>query len=330
MPHWFVLWFLFGLCFPPDQGEIHSVVFYNVENLFDPTDDPNHFDEEYTPTGRKQWTPFLMEQKINQLARVLAKVGYTETKQLPLFIGLAEVENYNLLAQISDHPQLQKGGYRIAHSESKDPRGIDVGLLYKPSVFDLKDIKKYPLSWENETTRTRYFSRDILVVGGFLQQHKINILINHWPSRRGGVKKSKPLRLLAAKLHHRIVDSLVRKDPNTFIISMGDYNDNPKDNSIKYLTSKGFTNPMQDLYTQGKGSLAFRDRWFLFDQMLFSQQWFTSNQLFWIASKIYRSSELYTPNGRYKNYPYRTRIKGNHLEGFSDHFPIYSLIGLRY
>lgn len=320
------LWLLF---YPQNKGEVHTLAFYNVENLFDPTNDPKHFDEEYTPEGRKQWTQNILDQKIHQIATVIAQIGRDETKAMPLFIGLAEVENDKVIAQLSRHPLLQEQGYRVAHRESRDLRGIDVALLYKATVFDLKDIKKYPLTWQNETNRRNYYSRDILVVGGYIRQHKVNLLLNHWPSRRGGIKRSKPLRHLAAKLHSRIVDSLYKTAPETFIISMGDYNDNPSDTSLKEIESTGLFNPMKNLHKQGKGSLAYRDRWFLFDQMLFSKQWKNSSDLFWITSKIFSTPELYTPKGRYKGYPYRTALRGEHLEGYSDHLPVYSIIGIR-
>jgi len=36
--------------------QISTIAFYNLENLFDSIDDPNIFDEEYTPDGKKYWT----------------------------------------------------------------------------------------------------------------------------------------------------------------------------------------------------------------------------------------------------------------------------------
>ena len=329
MSPFFLLLALWSFFYPQTIGEVHTVAFYNVENLFDPVNDPKHFDEEYTPEGRKQWTQKLLKQKIRQIASVIAQVGTEETKASPLFVGLAEVENDKVIAQLTRHPLLKDEGYRIAHRESRDPRGIDVALLYKASVFNLKNIKKYPLTWQNETNRRNYYSRDILVVGGYIRQHKVNLLINHWPSRRGGIKRSQPLRHLAAQLHNRIVDSLHRIDPETFIISMGDFNDNPNDKSLKEIASHGLFNPMGKLHKQGKGSLAYRDRWFLFDQVLFSKPWKKSSDLFWITSKIFSKPELYTPKGRYKGYPYRTALRGDHLEGYSDHLPVYSIIGIK-
>lgn len=35
---------------------IHTVAFYNFENLFDTINDPDTFDEEWTPKGLQRWT----------------------------------------------------------------------------------------------------------------------------------------------------------------------------------------------------------------------------------------------------------------------------------
>lgn len=71
-----------------------------------------------------------------------------------------------------------------------------------------------------------------MVIGGYLKQHYISFLINHWPSRRGGKKRSAPHRFKAALLHKKITDSLFPTHPEGKIISMGDYNDNPNNKSL--------------------------------------------------------------------------------------------------
>ncbi len=53
----------------------------------------------------------------------------------------------------------------------------------------------------------------------------MHFIVNHWPSRRSGQKKSEPLRMAAAQLTRSIVDSLLALDPNAKVIVMGDMND---------------------------------------------------------------------------------------------------------
>lgn len=46
-----------------------------------------------------------------------------------------------------------------------------------------------------------------------------------------------------------------------------------------------------------------------------------------INVQVYRPQWLRTRRGRYQGYPFRTHSDGNTLEGYSDHFPVYTLIG---
>ena len=98
----------------------------------------------------------------------------------------------------------------------------------------LVEVRKAITGYERTT-------RDILVVSGYLQQHRVSILINHWPSRRGRKLRSAPYRMKAARLHRKITDSLQRKFPQGKIISMGDYNDNPNDKSMLWIKGKKTT-----------------------------------------------------------------------------------------
>ncbi|MDT8347606.1 MAG: endonuclease/exonuclease/phosphatase family protein, partial [Flavobacteriaceae bacterium] len=36
--------------------KVHTLAFYNIENLFDAEDDPITFDEDFTPEGSYAWT----------------------------------------------------------------------------------------------------------------------------------------------------------------------------------------------------------------------------------------------------------------------------------
>ena len=82
------------------KGQVYTFSFYNVENLFDAYDNPNTFDDDYTPEGRLQWTSALMHQKTAQLAAVISQIGAKETQRPPTVIGIAEVENKNLLRDL--------------------------------------------------------------------------------------------------------------------------------------------------------------------------------------------------------------------------------------
>lgn len=311
------------------HGHLHTVAFYNVENLFDAQDHPRTHDDDYTPTGRKAWQPQHVVAKIDQLAKVIAQIGQVHTQQPPLVLGLAEVENQDLLERLIAHPLLAPYGYQMAHVDSPDYRGIDVGLLYRKNLFQWHHTKAHSVALKDPKTGRNRTTRDILLVVGYLGEQRVHLLVNHWPSRRGGRQSSAAHRLAAAKVNRRITDSLLRKDPSAYIISMGDYNDNPTDKSMRYIAQGGLTNQSKALYKQGNGSLAYRDQWFLFDQMLFSAAWQSPTPLFFYAMNIHAPLALRTPLGKYKGYPWRTHVDGKQLQGYSDHFPVYALIGQR-
>ena len=75
--------------FPKTFGQskkfrIHTVAFYNFENLFDTINDPNTFDEDWTPKGVQHWTFDKYQEKLDYLSRVLVEIGSSENF---VFIG---------------------------------------------------------------------------------------------------------------------------------------------------------------------------------------------------------------------------------------------------
>ena len=331
------------ICFPilvvSQDGNLfrsRSIAFYNVENLFDIHNDSLTFDDDRTPDGRDHWTEERYLQKIEHIAQVLSDIGRIDLQTSPDIIGLCEVENKTVLEDLVNHPRLQKMDYGIIHFDSPDERGIDVALIYKHSAFLPTSFQSRRLLLQNEDGE-RDFTRDQLVVGGILDDEQIYCIVNHWPSRSGGEQRSRPNRLAAATLNKKIIDSIIRLDPMAKIISMGDLNDDPMDDSLKKilktkgkkrkLEENGLFNPMEKLYKKGIGSLAYRDQWNLFDQIFFTSN-FLNNEggyRFWKAN-VFTAPYLFTKKGKYKGYPFRTYAGGNYTGGYSDHFPVYVLI----
>src|SRR5690554_3291257 len=114
---------------------VRSIVFYNVENLFDIHNDTLTFDDDRTPSGKDQWTEERYMRKLFNISKVLSEVGEKETGSAPDIVGLCEVENKLVLDDLVNHPHLRENEYGIVHFDSPDERGIDVALLYKKSVF---------------------------------------------------------------------------------------------------------------------------------------------------------------------------------------------------
>jgi len=313
---------------------VRTIAFYNVENLFDTENDSLTFDDDRTSEGKDNWTISRYEKKIANIAKVLSQIGAGITKTSPDIIGLCEVENKSVVEDLIHHNYLNDKNYGIIHFDSPDERGIDVALLYKKSAFIPDSFKSHRLLILNDEG-FRDYSRDQLVVGGFLDNEEIYFMVNHWPSRSGGEARSRPSRIAAAKLNKHIIDSIVRLNADSKIISMGDFNDDPTNDSFKkVLKTKGkainlkegsLFNPMEKLFRKGIGSLAYRDKWNLFDQIFFTSNLINDKKdsySFWKAG-VFSASYLLDPAGRYKGYPLRTYAGGSYIGGYSDHFPVY-------
>ena len=317
-----------------EQYRLGTLAFYNVENLFDTVNDTLIHDDDRTPLGKDRWTDERYQKKIADISRVLSGIGADLAGSPPDIIGLCEVENQEVMEDLIQHPNLRNRNYGIIHFDSPDERGIDVALLYKREVFLPVSFTSHRLLLFNEK-QERDYTRDQLVVSGIWGDEVIYVIVNHWPSRSGGESRSKPFRIEAARLNKRIMDSIGKLDPFPKIITMGDFNDEPVDDSIKHVLQATGTrdslqqdelfNPMEPLYTRGFGSLAYRDTWSLFDQIIMTGNWVagdTPGYRFWKAG-IYNPDFLITPNGRYSGYPYRTYLSGIYTGGYSDHFPVY-------
>ena len=353
--HFFVVFFLVitvnvGIS-QEKKFELHTVAFYNLENLFDTINDPIINDEEYLPASG--WTLKNYKKKLDNLSRVIAVIGTNEQqKSGPTILGVCEIENRRVLEDLVKHPRIAGKNYKIVHFDSPDKRGIDTGLLYDPKHFTPTSYKNIPLyifrdetapskkdkneetdDKETEDTKTkRVYTRDQLLVTGLLDGEEVSFIVNHWPSRSGGEKKSSPFREAAGALNRKIMDSLFAINPKAKIITMGDLNDGPYNKSVKKeigavarkedVKPFGVFNPMEEMSKNGIGTLAYRDSWDLFDQIMLTEALIDKTHASWSFWKagVYNKDFLIQKEGQWKGYPLRN---SNGVPGFSDHFPVY-------
>jgi exonuclease III len=331
-----ILFYSFFNVFSQESKDYYtiSIAFYNLENLFDTENDPQTFDDDYTPTGKYLWTEKKYKSKLNNISTVISQIGKDLSGKPPIIIGVCEIENRKVLEDLIAQKLLEPYSYGIIHVDSPDRRGIDVALLYRKEMFTPTNYKNFELVlYDDKETTRRVYTRDQLLVSGILDDEKIHLIINHWPSRRGGEARSRSKRIKAAQLNRSIIDSLFSKDPYAKIITMGDFNDDPTNLSIKkYLKTmnmknrpsfKSLFNPMEKMHSRGIGSLAWRDGWNLFDQIILSSELtktdFSSYRYY--KAGVYNKSYLTQMEGRYKKYPYR--FSTDSQDGYSDHFPVY-------
>jgi len=333
--------------------KVHTIAFYNVENLFDTINDPKINDEEWLPSGLQRWTLKNYKKKLGNISKVISEIGTGENPNSPTVIGLGEIENRYVLEDLIKQPALIDKDYGIIHFDSPDRRGIDVAMLYQKKNFRPTSYKNIPLivnydvaetaakaeteektddKIQADTQSRKLYTRDQLLVTGLLDGEEVHFIVNHWPSRAGGEKRSSPYREAAAALNKKIIDSLYQINPNAKVITMGDLNDGPYNNSVKKILGAkgkkedvkpaGMYNPMEEMSNKGIGTLAYRDAWDIFDQMIMTEPLIRKDYTsfrFWKAG-VYNKSYMAQKAGQYKGYPERN---WNGVAGYSDHFPVY-------
>ena len=331
--------FIINFCCAKDKKyKIHTISFYNVENLFDTINDVNKNDEASPIMEIQNGRAEIYQKKLINLSRVISEIGYGETKSLPTIVGLSEVENKKVIEDLIGTGKLKNGNYGISHFESPDRRGIDVALIYRKDFFEVLNEKSHYLELYSFNSGDKYYTRDQLVVDGLLEGERMFFIVNHWPSRSGGEMRSRPSRNKAAELNVSIIDSIRSIHQNPKIMTMGDFNDDPKNESIKKILSakkdkenvkdNELYNPYERMHSKGVGTLAYRDNWNLFDQIILSGTFLDQSfkDFSFYKSLIYNKKYLFNQSGRFKGYPFRSFGGGSYLDGFSDHLPVYVLL----
>ncbi len=320
------------------EYEVAAIGFYNLENLFDTIPSPNTNDRDFLPQGRLAWNSEKYWSKQANMAKVIGLLATDVTPDGVALLGVAEVENRRVLEDLVVQPAIKERNYQIVHYESPDKRGIDVALLYQPKYFKVIGSRPLPVDLIDPKTGFRDFTRDVLYVTGLFQGDTLHVMVCHWPSRRGGETGSVWMREAAAQVCRRAVDSLLARNELAKIVIMGDLNDDPTSASlIKVLRAAKSTesmkagdlyNPMYALYKSGNGTLAYRDAWNLFDQIIVSKGlvWKQAGGWQLLRAVVFREPWMFQEEGAFRGYPLRTFVGDIFLNGYSDHLPVYVLM----
>ncbi len=309
-----------------------KIMFYNLENLFDPFDDSLKDDNEFLPAGVRGWTWKKFERKLQNTSKVIISAGGWRP---PEIAGFCEVENRFVLIQLLKRTPLEPFGYQIIHHESPDPRGIDVGLIYRPDRFTLVSERAIPVIFEGDSIAT---TRDILYVKGIVPGgDTLHLFVNHWPSKYGGASATISKRRDAALRLKSVTDSIAQKNPDALIVIMGDFNDQPNDECMEIHLDARHGKPDTTGYylynlmyaMLGKwdtGSHKFREEWSIIDQFVVSSALLRRQQGLRLSEKgaeIFRAPFLLEEDRNFNGTkPYRTFSGPTYLGGFADHLPI--------
>ena len=316
-----------------------AVAFYNCENFFDTIHNPAKDDEDFTPGGWYHYTQKIYEQKLHNIATVIASIGGDDGLAIT---GLAEVENSRVLNDLVRQPEIAGKNYQYIWYDGPDERGINVALLYNPKYFQVLgseplhvDLSRIAVIDSGGKTSTR----DVLHVYGILAGDTIHLFINHWPSRTGGDSATRSKRVIAANVDKDAIGKLIQQNPATKIIVMGDFNDNPTDSSIAGILGAradsseteitGLYNPFFEIFKDGAGTEVYGHSWNLFDQVMVSGALLhnSNHQLHYDSAGIYKPDFLVDHYKGREGEPYRSWLGNYWLNGYSDHFPVILYLG---
>jgi hypothetical protein len=337
----FVLIAVAGTVAGQTPAKRYPIVFYSIENAFDTIKDSGSMDDEFTPAGPKKWNTQKYRTKMGNLERAFFAMS-ASMKDYPAIIGLSEVENRNVLNEIASMPKLRKANYQAVHYDSPDPRGIDVALLYRPDIFRYEGSQPIPTL---VPSLPGFKTRDILSVWGTIEDEPFCFFVCHWSSRRGGETTSDFKRIGAAKSVRTAADSIMTLRPDTKIVIMGDFNDDPVDESLwevlgakgerDKIATRGYYNPYWEMYMRGYGVMDHNDSWNVFDAIIVNHNLMnpegqglklvrSERSVFW--GNIFDHPMLKHQSGQYENYPLRTFAGNTFRGGYSDHFPVYIFV----
>lgn len=302
------------------------VAFYNVENFFDPYPDTTINYNEFTPEGQRHWTYERYKTKRQHIYKVIAALGGWEPVTV---MGFAEIENRRVLDDLIHKTPLKNDHYRIVHFESHDHRGIDVGAIYLPGRLTLLYARPIHLKKKNDSIMR---TRDILYMKFLVADDTLHVFFNHWPSRYGGLMETRPLRHLAATVLKAACDSICSATPHPNILIMGDFNDDPEDESIRYLTADTSRCVLVTLipepkYNKARGTLKYGSQWNIFDQAIVSQPLLKkTNKLGIVNNKahVFDAGFLLGKDGKNLGIKLNRTYSGfKYIGGYSDHLPVY-------
>lgn len=307
MKYWISIILLLNSTFTLGQTRI---VFWNVENAFDTLNDLRKNDDEFTPNGIRHWNGYRYKKKIEHLSQTLVSIGEWN---VPMLIGLCEIENRTVLFDITQYSILRKASYQIIHFESADRRGIDPAFLYDPNQIQVFESGIIPLVYEGDSLR-----HILWLIGKTNRGDTLLTYMNHWPSKYSGVQATIPKRMFAAEKLIEHKRSMEERYPGVLIIAGGDFNDELFEPSVQTLLKNEFhaTSVNEKL-----GTHKFREKWSLIDLIFFNSK---AKEIIKGKQEIYTHKNLLVEDDNYLGLkPFRTYVGFRYTGGYSDHLPVY-------
>ena len=279
------------------------IVFWNVENFFDYTDTAcSPSDTEFSSRGARRWTKRRFLKKCNVIAKLLFwEAGSGSPAHVAAF---AEIENRHVLKSLLDETLLRKAGYQIVHYDSPDPRGIDVGLIYRQDALTL--------AYSTAVTVPGQATRDILLCQFVTAAgDSLALTVNHHPSKYGG-GETQARRDAAVECLLHLADSLAAAGWSRQL-AVGDFNEDARSEVFDIMEGR-FLNLGESC---PDGSIRFDGQWQLIDNA------FAAGEFKAVDFKVLQAPFLLVKDGAHSGMkPFRTYSGPRYAGGVSDHLPV--------
>jgi len=314
------------------ESKLGTLAFYNVENFYANT---TSTEVSYLPSNLTKWVENRYDKKVEKISQAISQIGWKETNDFPLFIGLSEVENESVLQDLIQSENIREANYDYVIYESLDERKINVGCLYQKDKLNVLNSEPMRVVFKDSFGEKSY-TRDILFLETELNNNKLYLFVVHLPSKLDQEVNQVKRRILLQKIKTKI-DEILTLNSEANIMLMGDFNDTPTADNIRLeldarispdeVKNKELYNPMVKLMSYQRGSLVHRKQWMLFDQMLISKGLLNANtNLEYVKTDIFDAAFLTTNIGKLGAFPNRTFVGTKYLGGYSDHFPVFTII----
>lgn len=301
------------------------IAFYNVENLFLPDKTPLHRLDP-TVSGLRNWDARKYQTKLSKIAHVFELVGQ-EHGVTPMLIGLCEIHGQQPLDELVQLKPFDSR-YGVVHFDSMDERGMDVALLYDKEKIEIIYSEPISFFFEIDDVHPANYdtTRDILYCKARYESKLIHIFVFHLPSKREK-DINKPRRdFILKEIRERI---LLLSNKNEAVVVCGDFNENPDAENLNNLLYDGnfnkiLTNPFAELYTNDVFSAFHMKDGLVFDQIIFSDEFFRPDfPLNFHSAKVFNHEKLLSSDKKFAGKPFRTYAGTRYLGGYSDHFPVF-------
>ena len=327
-------------------GQSLRVMSYNVQNLFDTRDNPNTRDEDFTLEGEQKWEQSVLEDKFQNLGRVVKSVN-------PDILAVQEIENQEILDEWVKKALVEGAYSHVITEKSDDPRGVRTGLITRLPVVKVDTHQVWNEKFKDSKGRVMK-TRDILEVElKGAKNSRIFIFVNHWPSKGGGSDADRFRKFVATQLRE-ILETRQSQFPTALILALGDFNEGldegtfasqlPLIRSFDELKSDSQMGLLH-LGRFEKGQITPADGTFFFHP---EKSWNLIDHFFWTLNPVYLKSKnpkwLYKKGsygrvsvpeeflGKFKNpqgceilehlREYQGRAGNRCPKGAADHFPI--------